>query len=219
MNTMVAGKKICIIGTGGSARDTLTCLADIIAVSEEGKNIEDVAVFMEEDDAYTVSSMMGIPVIKFSQFTPEKYQVIVAIGNPVTRKTVVEKLPPETEFITLIHPTAIISKWVEIGEGSVLTAGVILTCNIKLGKHSQLNLQTTITHDCILGDYFTTAPAVNISGNCEFGECVYFGTNASVRQGVKIVDNVTIGMGGVVIKDIIQEGVYIGNPVQLLKKE
>lgn len=94
-----------------------------------------------------------------------------------------------------------------------------MTCNIKIGKHAHLNLHTTIGHDCIIGDYFTTAPATNISGNCEFGECVYFGTNSSVRQGIKICDNVTIGMGGIVVKNINEEGVYIGNPVKKLNKK
>ena len=70
-----------------------------------------------------------------------------------------------------------------------------------------------------MGDFFTTAPSANISGNCNFGDCVYFGTNSAVRQGVKICDNVTIGMGGVVVKDITEEGVYIGNPLKKLEKK
>jgi acetyltransferase-like isoleucine patch superfamily enzyme len=70
-----------------------------------------------------------------------------------------------------------------------------------------------------MGDFFTTAPAANISGNFHFGDCVYFGTNSAIRPGVKICDNVTIGMGGVVVKDITEEGVYIGNPLKKLEKK
>jgi len=47
---------------------------------------------------------------------------------------------------------------------------------------------------------------------------VYFGTNSCVRQKITICDNVTIGMGGVVVKNITEPGVYIGNPVQKLVK-
>lgn len=131
----------------------------------------------------------------------------------------VENFPPETNFITIIHPTAIISDWVKIGKGSIITAGTILTCNINIGNHAQINLQTTIGHDCSIGNYFTTAPNVNISGDCKFGECVYFGTNSAIRQGIRICDNVIIGMGGIVVKDINEEGVYIGNPVRKLNKK
>ena len=207
---------ICIIGTGGFARETLSCLIDGIAST--GLKIEKIAVFMERDDVYNETEIMGVPVIKESEFIVDDYSVVVAIGDPIKRKKVVESLPPKTNFITIIHPTAIISDWVKIGKGSIITAGTILTCNINIGKHAQINLQTTIGHDCSIGNYFTTAPNVNISGDCEFGECVYFGTNSAIRQGIKICNNVTIGMGGIVVKDINDEGVYIGNPVKKMTK-
>ena len=210
-------KKICIIGGGGFGRETLTCLIDGISKTE--LKIEEIVVFMVNDKFYEKSEIMGVPVIKDSEFNAENYKVVVAIGDPKKRKKVIEKLPPETEFITIIHPNVVISDWVEIGEGSIITSGTILTCNIKIGKHTHLNLHTTIGHDCIIGDYFTTSPGTNISGNCEFGDCVYFGTNSSIRQGIKICDNVTIGMGGIVVKNINEEGVYIGNPVKKLEKK
>ena len=92
-----------------------------------------------------------------------------------------------------------------------------MTCNIKIGAHAQININTTIAHDFIAGDYFTTAPSVNISGNCTFGECVYLGTNSSTREKISICDNAVIGMGSVVVKNIVQEGTYVGNPVERLK--
>jgi sugar O-acyltransferase (sialic acid O-acetyltransferase NeuD family) len=210
-------KKICILGTGGFGREVLCCLIDAIAPSNS--TIQELACFMVSDDLFNEKKIMGVDVIPQSSFDPSLYNVVVAIGDPSTRKRVVNNLPPDTTFATIIHPSAVISEWVEIGEGSIVTAGVVLTCNIKIGKHAHLNLHTTIGHDCIMGDFFTTAPGANISGSCHFGDCVYFGTNAAVRQGVKITDNVTIGMGGVVVKDINEQGVYIGNPLQKLEKK
>jgi sugar O-acyltransferase (sialic acid O-acetyltransferase NeuD family) len=172
---------------------------------------------MVDDNNYLEKEIMGIPVIKQSNFDPEKFKVVVAVGDSKRRKQIVRKLPIQTRYTSIIHPSAVISKWVEIGEGSIITAGVILTCNIKIGKHAHLNLHTTVGHDCQIGDFFTAAPAVNISGNCTMGDCVYWGTNSSVRQGIKICDDVTIGMGGVVVKDIDNRGVYIGNPVRKLQ--
>lgn len=207
-------KKICIVGTEGFARETLTCLIDSISKTEV--KIEEIVVFMERDDYDGPDKVMNIPVIKDSEFDSSKYKVAVAIGDPQLRKKIVSKFPNETEYATIIHPSAVLSDWVDIGDGAIITAGTILTCNIKIGKHAHLNLHTTIGHDCTIGDYFTTAPATNISGNCEFGECVYFGTNSAIRQGIKVCDNVTIGMGGIVVKNISEEGVYIGNPVRKL---
>ncbi|MEO9021804.1 MAG: NeuD/PglB/VioB family sugar acetyltransferase [Ginsengibacter sp.] len=210
-------KKICILGVGGFGREVLFCLNDMIATSN--LKIEETACFMVDDQYYNESRIMGIDVIRHSKFDPALYNVVVAIGDPSARKKVVESLPITTTYATIIHPSAVISKWVEIGEGSIITAGTVITCNIKIGKHSHLNLHTTIGHDCVIGNFFTTAPAANISGNCHFGNCVLFGTNSSVRQGVSICDNVTVGMGGVVVKNITEEGVYIGNPLKKLEKK
>jgi sugar O-acyltransferase (sialic acid O-acetyltransferase NeuD family) len=210
-------KKICIFGAGGLGREVLCCLIDGIATTN--LKIEEIACFMVSDEYFTENKIMGVDLIPQSKFDPNLYNIVVAIGDPSARKRLVDSLPLQTTYTSIIHPSAVISKWVEIGEGSYIAAGTILTCNIKIGKHAHLNLHTTIGHDCIIGDFFTTAPAANISGNCHFGECVYFGTNSAVREGVKICDNVTIGMGGVVVKNINEEGVYIGNPLKKLEKK
>ena len=207
-------KKIGIIGAGGFGKEVLCCLMDSIADTHQ--NIAEIACFFVNDEHFETNEVLGIPVIPLSHFVASKYAVVIAVGDPHSRKKIVESLPKETSFATIIHPKAILSQWVEIGEGSIITAGSILTCDIKIGKHAHINLLTTIGHDCVMGDYFTTAPAANISGHCHFEDCVYLGTNASVRQGVHICSDVTIGMGGVVLKSITESGVYIGNPLKNL---
>ncbi len=205
-------RKICIFGTGGFGREVLNCVVDMSA--KGNKDINDIACFMVDDQFLAETSILGVDVIPRSRFNPDGYDVVVAVANPQARKTIVEQFPAETTFATLVHPTAILSDSVHVGEGSIITAGVVLTCNITIGKHAHLNLYTTIGHDCIIGDYFTTAPAVNISGNCRFGSGVYFGTNAAIREGIALCDDVTIGMGGIVLKSIAISGVYVGNPVR-----
>ncbi len=209
-------RRYCIIGTGGFGREVKCCLADMLAV--DGIDVKEAAVFLQDDKYYSEHVVHGVPVIKLSEFDANRYTVVVAIADPSTRREVVSRLPECTDFATIIHPSAVLSDTVVIEKGSVVTAGCILTCDIQIGPHAHLNLHTTIGHDCVIGAYFTTAPGANISGNCEFGDCVYFGTGSAVRQGISVCDEVTIGMGGVVVKDICESGIYVGNPVTLLKK-
>jgi sugar O-acyltransferase (sialic acid O-acetyltransferase NeuD family) len=208
-------KKICIAGAGGFAKEVLACLVDIYP------NIinDQMVCFMVRDDEDTEPEIMGVKVIKESEFKPELYEVTIAIGDPHIRKKVVRALPKETVYANIIHPSANISKWVKIGNGCVICTGVIITCDITIGDHTQLNLYTTIGHDCVIGDFFTTAPSVTISGKCEIGNNVYFGTNSSVREKTTICDDVVIGMGAMVIKNINEPGVYIGNPIKKLEKK
>lgn len=208
--------KICIFGIGGFGREILCCLIDILEINK--KKASDYALFMVDDEYYSKKSIMGISVIPVSKFDPLLYKAFIGVGDPLLRKKIVQKLPPQTKYATLIHPTVVMSEWVQLEEGTIITAGCILTCNIKIGKQAHLNLHTTIGHDCIIGDFFTTAPAVNISGSCKFGNNVYIGTNASIKNSITICDNVTIGMGSVVVKNITEAGIYIGNPAKLLPK-
>ncbi|MFT4019649.1 MAG: acetyltransferase [Agriterribacter sp.] len=211
-------KKICIAGAGGLGREVLSYILD--ELDPKGIKAEDHVCFMQSDDHIRETQIMGINVIPLSKFNPSTHNVVVAIGNPQVRKKFVENLPADTKYTSIIHPSAIIYRWVDIDEGCIIMAGSIISSNIKMGKHIHLNAATTIGHDCTLGDYFTTAPAVNISGNCLIGECVYFGTNAAVKQGITICNNVTIGMGGIVVKNITEEGVYTGVPAaKLIKKK
>lgn len=214
---MNSGKKICIVGAGGFGREVLCCLIDII--KPKNLKIEELACFMVGDAYYKESKILGVDVIPQSSFDPVLYDVVVAIGDPVARKRVVESLPTNTSYTTIIHPSAVISQWVELGEGSIVTAGTILTCHIKIGNHAHLNLHTTIGHNCTIGEFFTTAPAVNISGDCQIGSCVFFGTNSAIKQGITICDHVTIGMGGIVVKNVSEKGVYVGNPLKKLEKK
>lgn len=106
-----------------------------------------------------------------------------------------------------------------VGYGSVICPNCILTCDIQLGMFSQLNLGTTIGHDTVTGDFFTTAPGVHISGKVTAGKCVYFGTNASTVEDISIHDDVIIGAGACVSKDIIESGIYVGVPAKKMEKK
>lgn len=214
MKNNVLDKKICIFGTGGFGREVFTIVKEIANLKK--LNVEAYSIFMVDDEYYRDEMIMGVKVLPRSYFNVDEYNVVVAVGDPHQRRAIVNSFPAGTTYATLIHPGVVISDWVELGEGCVVTAGCILTCNIKIGKYAHLNLHTTIGHDCVIGDFFTTAPAVNISGKCIIGNNVYIGTNASIKQGISICDNVTIGMGSVVVKDITEPGTYVGIPARKL---
>lgn len=147
---------------------------------------------------------------------------VVAIGNPQSRRAVTERLlgcglslPP------LIHPSVIIGAHVEIGAGSIICAGCILTTDIRIGRGAILNLACTVGHDTVLGDYVSAMPAVNLSGGVEIGSETYLGTNACVRNGqpdepLRIGSRVTVGMGAVVVKPVPDGTTVVGNPAKAL---
>jgi sugar O-acyltransferase (sialic acid O-acetyltransferase NeuD family) len=194
--------EFAIIGAGGFAREIKAAMG-----------LSDIKLFVDDQYLTAKSGIYGL-----FQFDPEKYMVVVAVGDPKDRFDIIQRLPKKTKYFTFIDPSAIImDENIQIGEGSIICAGTIITTNVKIGKHAHLNLQTTIGHDCKIGDYFTTAPGVKISGNCKIHDCVYIGTNASVKEKISINSFTTIGMNAAVVKDITESGTYVGVPAKKIK--
>lgn len=195
-----------IIGSGGFAREILSI----------AKCYHPSCVFFDTDEKPPIHKT---PVLSLKSFNPDKYLAVIAVGDPKLRQKIAsEDLPKNTEYVSLIHPNAKIGYNVTYGKGTIITANCILTCDIKLGDFAQLNLATTIGHDVTCGDYFTTAPGVHISGNVEMGSRVYFGTNSSTIEKLKISDDVTIGASACVTKSLNQPGIYIGTPARKMEK-
>lgn len=198
--------KKAIIGAGGFGREIYWSL----------NLMERVGCKFFVNDEYYKGEKNTLPI---SEFDPNEYEVVVAVADPKARQSIVESLPLHTRFFTHIHPSAQIhAPDVFLGEGSIICAGTIITCNVTIGKHAHLNLITTIGHDCVIGDYFTTAPRVQISGNENIGNRVYFGTMSCIKQKLNVCDDVIVGMNAGVTKNINKPGIYVGTPAKLIQK-
>src|SRR6266403_1660541 len=186
-------KKICIFGSGGFAKE-------VYALALDCKYIVDAFIDVKEN-----SDILGLPVKTVEYYDTYKHYGVLGIGSPKIREKIVRE-NPNVEWISLIHPNAVISSLnIQIGKGAVICANSIITADIKIGDFVQLNLATTIGHDCIIG-------------NCLIGDRVYFGTGSSSKERINITSDSTIGAGACVLKSIIEPGVYVGIPATKIIK-
>lgn len=214
-------EKVAIYSAGGFARE----VAWLIESSNKTKIKYEIVCFIDDDPQLQDSIINDIPVISF-QKAREDYPgilVVPAIGTPTTRQHIVKKsVEAGFQFGVIIHPHVERSKWVSIAEGTIICAGNILTTNIVLGKHVQINLNCTIGHDVILGDYTTLAPGVHVSGWVHMGKRVYVGTGAVILNGTRdnpiiIEDDVVIGAGACVTKPVPTGLTVVGVPAKPLR--
>lgn len=205
-------KNIAIVGAGGFAREVLWLLTDLGLESRVGG-------FFETDELWKEREVSGLPVAPLSSLDSGRWEAVLAVGSPAVRRNLRDALPKDMTYPTLVHPSVQRSRRVDLAPGVVVCAGSILTCDIVVSEHVHLNLATTVGHDCQLRPFVTTAPAVNISGACDIGELTYIGTNAALREGLKITAGTTIGMGAIVVSHIEEAGVYVGNPAKKLAKK
>jgi sugar O-acyltransferase (sialic acid O-acetyltransferase NeuD family) len=195
--------KKALVGNGGFARDIRALLGTREMIS-----------FI--DDQYYRGERCTAPL---SAFDPREYELFVTVASPRARAEIVSRLPEETRFFNVIHPSAqlLLRDGITIGTDCVISAGCLLVDNIHIGDHCHLNLGTILGHDVTLGDYFTSAPGVKIMGNNIIGNRVYFGTGAQTKEKITVADDVTVGLGAGVVHNLMEAGTYVGTPARRIK--
>lgn len=146
----------------------------------------------------------------------EDARMVIGIGNNSTRKTIAERYDGKARYAAVIHPGALISKRVQVGDGTVVMAGTVINTDTRIGQHCIINTSASIDHDCDLADYVHISPNATLCGNVSVGEGTHVGAGSVVIQGIRIGKWSTIGAGAVVIKDVPDYATVVGNPGRLI---
>ena len=119
-------------------------------------------------------------------------------------------------FPPVIHPSAVVSQYASVGDGSVVFAGAVLNVNASVGKGCIINTNAMIDHDCSIGDGSHISPAACLAGNVVVGDLCWVGMGANILQGVDIGRQSIIGAGAVVLKSIPAGSKAYGVPAKLV---
>jgi sugar O-acyltransferase (sialic acid O-acetyltransferase NeuD family) len=211
-------KSIAIFGAGGFGREVLMLINQINKISNEW-NI--IGFF--DDDKRKGEDINGYKILgginEINSLDNETY-LILAIGKPEIKKLILNKIENNLiKYPILIHPNVSIenNQFLEIGKGTIITSGCILTVNIKIGEHVLLNLMCTVGHDTNIGNYCSFMPSVNISGEVHIKDSVYVGTGVQIINQIQVGSNSIIGAGAVVSKSLPSNCTAVGIPAKPIK--
>ena len=150
--------------------------------------------------------------------TTEWGKTVLGLGHANARLAVYTKLRGMADFPTLIHPGSDVGDTTLIGQGSVITSGVVTTTDIVIGNGVLLNLNVTVGHDSILGDCCVVNPGATISGGVRVGAGVLVGTGANIIEGPTIGDGAGVGAGSVVTRNVPPGTTVVGIPAKAMLK-
>jgi sugar O-acyltransferase (sialic acid O-acetyltransferase NeuD family) len=103
---------------------------------------------------------------------------------------------------TITHPTAIISPFSEIGEGSHFLAGAIVNACATVGENCVINTSSIVEHDCEVGDNVFTGPGVVLCGSVTIGRDVFIGANSCITPGITVGDGAFISAHSLIKRDM-----------------
>jgi sugar O-acyltransferase (sialic acid O-acetyltransferase NeuD family) len=207
--------RLLIAGAGGHGR----VVADAAAEAGAWKEI----AFL--DDKYPgVLRASDWPVVgtlgDLARLAPGFEGFIAAFGDARLRLRVLQSARQcGVKIATIVHPRAVVSARVSLGEGTVIFGGAVVNTEARVGIGCIVNAGATIDHDCVLGDGVHVCPGVHLAGGVKAGECAWLGIGCCVIQDITVGDHATIGAGAVVIREVAAGTSVVGNPARVLRHE
>lgn len=206
-------KHLLIIGARGWGREVFDIAHSCI---ESGADF-DVKGFLDDKTTALDGYNNYPPIIE----SVENYEIqpddvfICALGNVDYKSLYVNKiLDKGGEFISLIHPTAIIGNNARIGKGCIIGAYANISCDTCLGDYVTFSVKAGMGHDSVIGDFSHIGGLTNISGFVTIGSSVTVHPCCNIIPHCKIGDNAILGTGSVVINNVKSGITVFGNPAK-----
>lgn len=193
--------KIIIVGSGGHASEVV----DYINYSNSLKFSFEIIGLI--DDNVTNYYAYEYPFQYLGTISDHTIQkdvfYIMGIANIKYRRPIIERMESNgAEFLTYIHPSALVSPSARIGKGCVIAHNVSVGPKVVIGNHNLINSRSTIGHDTQMGDFNFISPQVVTGGFSRIGDDNFLGTNAAVLPQVVMGHSNTVSAGMIVDKTI-----------------
>lgn len=209
-------KDLVIVGAGGHAREVHQSMLAINRVSPTWNFLGFI------DDFARSTEVAGCPVLGGMAWLRGKTcYMVVAIGSPAVRRRVVNELllQESAEFATLIHPSAQVGNSVVLEPGCMVSAGAILTADVKIGRHVIVNTGAVVSHDCQIADFCTIAPMSCLCGAVRLGEGAELGASVTIIPGVSLGKWSMAGAGTTVIRNVPDNETVVGGTNRVINKQ
>ena len=149
----------------------------------------------------------------------EECDFIITVGfikNPALRIKLYNKVKAAGgRLATIIASTAHVSKYAELGEGTVIMHQAFVNAGAKIGDNCIINTFVNIEHDAEVGNQCHISTGTMVNGECKIGENCFIGSQSVCANCIEIASDIIVGAGSVVRKSIRVKGIYAGNPAIL----
>jgi sugar O-acyltransferase (sialic acid O-acetyltransferase NeuD family) len=191
----ISNLPVILVGSGGHA----LVLLDVLRAS----GYQVLGVVDPKLATQGTAEWRGLPVLgddaSVSRYAPDTILLANGIGNlpgQTKRAEVYERFCQQGyQFVTVVHPTAMIASGVTLHQGVQIMAGAILQPDVVVGENTLINAGCIIDHECAIGAHCHLSLGVTLSCRVTMGIGCHAGAAASVVQGCQIGDYAVLGAG------------------------
>lgn len=209
-------RNLVIVGAGGHGRELL----DVVEAVNDVHPTWRFLGFLDDgpSDAGRLERRRARVLGPVSCLRDVDADYLVGIGDSEARQRVaaLSDINGRTAAV-LVHPAATVGGDVELSPGTVLCAGARVTTNVRLGRHTHVNVNAVVSHDGRVGDFVTLSPGALVNGTVILEDHVMLGTAAVVTPGRTVGARTWVGAGAVVVEDLPPDVVATGVPARIVR--
>lgn len=209
-----------VVGAGGHAQEVAWSLVE----HERGRGERPELLFFDDGlptgpVASGLGSIVG-PLAAIADHSDRRgTRLVLGVGLPELKKRLTARVAAfGLSWATVVHPRAVIGPNVEIGAGSYVAAGAIVTVNVRLGAFVTVNMHAQVAHDGVLGTHATLHPNAHVAGDVRIGDAAELGTGAVVLPGLTVGAGAVLGAGGVAVHPLEDGVTYVGVPARPVRR-
>lgn len=193
-----------IIGCGGLAKQALSLIK---------LRCNDLLFYDDQD--FSKNDFYGHKVVH--ALPKEEMDCVICVSNPQKRKHLEDFVVKNNKKLINIYPPEIEKDLFNNIQNAIILEGSKIELGVRISNGVLINKDVTIHHDCKIGKYCVFAPGCRILGNVSIDDFSFIGANSVIREKTRIGKNSIIGMGTILISDVEDQKIYVGNPGRLLK--
>lgn len=191
--------------------------AEMVEIVERVNHVQptwNLLGFVSPDGRRVGEVRNGFPVLGTLEMVSELPTAHLVPDNEWPRSPAI----PRERLISLIDPSAFVSRTAHVGVGCVIYPHCYVGLNARVGDFVFCLSGCTINHDVVVEDRTVLASGATLAGYVHVEADCYLGQECTVRQNLRIGHNSLLGMGAVVVKDVPPDSVMVGNPARILRK-
>lgn len=210
---------LIIVGAGGFGREVYHWLSDWIGADRNRQVGFRIKGFLSIDadilDNYTLPVTILGDESTYAIQPDDRF--VMGIGTTQRKRQVAQRLrAKDAQFMTLIHPTAIVSQSATVGLGSVVCPNCVICADVSVGEFAMFNIYSSAGHDAVVGDYSVLSPYATLNGFAKLNEEVFMGSHSTVVASKTIGERSRISANTLVVNNVPPDTTVLGNPGKMI---